>query len=248
MASVGDRSPAQAGVSGDETPGRERPPPSRGRGFMRRFAKWHIWLGWLTGVPLVLWCVSGLVMVARPIEEVRGDHLRRELGPVALPAGTDIAIRLPADPARPVVSAATRVEEGRVITRLAYADESVERFDESGYSRRLLQNFCFARGGVHRVRERRNRGLVLDDRGLVLENELLERRVLIGVCDERRLHQFGVGHHRLRFGNRRIFFDRRRCLARHLWLRGDRLWNRLGRDWFRCNWFLGNWFLRDRFL
>lgn len=100
--------------------------------LLRRFAKWHIWLGWLTGVPLVLWCASGLVMVARPIEEVRGDHLRRELGPVALPAGTDIAIRLPADPARPVVSAATRVEEGRVITRLAYADESVERFDESG--------------------------------------------------------------------------------------------------------------------
>lgn len=100
--------------------------------LMRRFAKWHIWLGWLTGVPLVIWCLSGLVMVARPIEEVRGDHLRRDVAPAALPAGAGIAIRLPDDPARPVVSAATRVEDGRVITRLTYADKRVERFDESG--------------------------------------------------------------------------------------------------------------------
>ena len=99
---------------------------------MRRFAKWHIWLGWLTGVPLLLWCLSGLVMVAKPIEEVRGDHLRREAAPAALPAGTDIAVRLPTDPARPVIAVSTRVEEGRVITRLTYADESIERFDAAG--------------------------------------------------------------------------------------------------------------------
>lgn len=99
---------------------------------MRRFARWHIWLGWLAGVPLILWTLSGLVMVARPIEEVRGEHLRREIAPAALPAGTDIAVRLPADAARPVVAVATRVEEGRVITRLTYADESVERFDAEG--------------------------------------------------------------------------------------------------------------------
>ncbi len=46
--------------------------------FMQRFAKWHIWLGWLVGVPILMWTVTGLVMVARPIEEVRGDHLRAE--------------------------------------------------------------------------------------------------------------------------------------------------------------------------
>ena len=34
------------------------------------------WLGWLVGVPLILWTASGLFMVARPIEEVRGEHLR----------------------------------------------------------------------------------------------------------------------------------------------------------------------------
>ena len=44
--------------------------------IMQRFARWHIWLGWLVGVPILMWCVTGLVMVARPIEEVRGDHLR----------------------------------------------------------------------------------------------------------------------------------------------------------------------------
>jgi hypothetical protein len=97
---------------------------------MRLFAKWHIWLGWLTGVPLVLWCASGLVMVAKPIDEVRGDHLRREAAPTALPVATDIAVRLPAD--RAVVAVGTRVEDGRIITRLTYADETVERFDEAG--------------------------------------------------------------------------------------------------------------------
>lgn len=100
---------------------------------MRRFARWHIWLGWLTGVPLLLWCLSGLVMVARPIEEVRGADLRRDLAPAALPAGADIAIRLPTNTtAQPVTAVSTRVESGRVITRLTYADESVERFDTGG--------------------------------------------------------------------------------------------------------------------
>jgi hypothetical protein len=42
----------------------------------RHLHKWHIWLGWLVGVPLIMWTASGLFMVARPIEEVRGEHLR----------------------------------------------------------------------------------------------------------------------------------------------------------------------------
>jgi hypothetical protein len=44
----------------------------------RSLHKWHIWLGWLVGVPLILWTASGLFMAARPIEEVRGEHLRAE--------------------------------------------------------------------------------------------------------------------------------------------------------------------------
>ncbi len=36
----------------------------------------HVWLGWLVGIPLFFWTVSGLWMAARPIEEVRGEHLK----------------------------------------------------------------------------------------------------------------------------------------------------------------------------
>jgi hypothetical protein len=43
---------------------------------MKLIAKAHIWLGWIIGVPLLLWTVSGLWMVARPIDEVRGAHLK----------------------------------------------------------------------------------------------------------------------------------------------------------------------------
>ncbi|KLE35855.1 PepSY domain-containing protein [Aurantiacibacter luteus] len=49
---------------------------------MRRFARWHIWLGWLVGVPILMWTVSGLIMVIQPIETVRGSDLRVELPPV----------------------------------------------------------------------------------------------------------------------------------------------------------------------
>ena len=46
----------------------------------------HIWLGWLVGIPFLLWTVSGLVMVARPIEQVRGEGLIADAP--ALPFGT----------------------------------------------------------------------------------------------------------------------------------------------------------------
>ena len=44
--------------------------------LMRRFARWHIWLGWLVGLPVLMWAATGLWMAARPLEEVRGEHLR----------------------------------------------------------------------------------------------------------------------------------------------------------------------------
>jgi hypothetical protein len=44
--------------------------------------RWHIWLGWIVGIPLLLWIVSGLMMVARPIEEVRGEDLLAEPPPM----------------------------------------------------------------------------------------------------------------------------------------------------------------------
>lgn len=43
---------------------------------LKTLAKWHVWLGWLVGVPIVMWLASGLFMVIKPIQEVRGEHLR----------------------------------------------------------------------------------------------------------------------------------------------------------------------------
>jgi PepSY-associated TM region len=44
----------------------------------RKLVRWHIWLGWLIGVPLLIWTATGLWMVSRPIEEVRGAALKAE--------------------------------------------------------------------------------------------------------------------------------------------------------------------------
>ena len=48
--------------------------------------RWHIWLGWLVGVPMLFWTLSGVVMVIRPIEEVRGTALLRDPAPFDLGA------------------------------------------------------------------------------------------------------------------------------------------------------------------
>ena len=55
-------------------------------GIKRSLARWHVWLGWLIGVPLLLWTGTGLLMVSRPIEEVRGAHLRRDVAHVTVDA------------------------------------------------------------------------------------------------------------------------------------------------------------------
>jgi hypothetical protein len=49
-----------------------------------RLRRWHIWLGWVVGLPFLLWTVSGLIMVAKPIEEVRGAHLLSEPKPMRM--------------------------------------------------------------------------------------------------------------------------------------------------------------------
>ncbi|MEO6153771.1 MAG: PepSY domain-containing protein [Croceibacterium sp.] len=53
---------------------------------MRQFARWHIWLGWLVGFPILMWTITGLVMVARPIETVRGTALHAKAAAID-PAG-----------------------------------------------------------------------------------------------------------------------------------------------------------------
>lgn len=56
--------------------------PVKARSTLRRV---HVWLGWLVGVPLLFWTLSGLVMVARPIDAVRGSDLRRPPAALVLP-------------------------------------------------------------------------------------------------------------------------------------------------------------------
>lgn len=54
-------------------------------GAMRsRLRRWHVWLGWIVGLPILLWVVSGLIMVAKPIEEVRGEGLLTEPMPMRM--------------------------------------------------------------------------------------------------------------------------------------------------------------------
>lgn len=61
----------------------------------RSLYRWHIWLAWTAGLPLLLWVLSGLVMVLRPIEEVRSTHLRAEPAQLRL-ASAPVSPRLDA--------------------------------------------------------------------------------------------------------------------------------------------------------
>ena len=57
------------------------------RATLRRY---HIWLGWIVGVPMLFWTLSGVVMVVRPIEVVRGTALLADPKPLRL-AGAPVA-------------------------------------------------------------------------------------------------------------------------------------------------------------
>lgn len=59
------------------------------RATLRRY---HVWLGWLVGIPMLFWTVSGVVMVARPIEDVRGSGLIKAPAPIVSTA--DLAMPL----------------------------------------------------------------------------------------------------------------------------------------------------------
>ena len=51
-------------------------------GLRSNLRRYHIWLGWLIGVPMLFWSVSGVLMVIKPIEEVRGAALLSDQRPV----------------------------------------------------------------------------------------------------------------------------------------------------------------------
>jgi hypothetical protein len=57
-----------------------------GRHVRSTLRRWHIWLGWIVGVPMLFWTLSGVVMVMRPIDEVRGTALLADPAPFELPA------------------------------------------------------------------------------------------------------------------------------------------------------------------
>lgn len=97
--------------------------------WMRRFAKWHIWLGWLVGAPIVMWTVTGLFMVSRPIEEVRGNHLRieaqeppltlSEIGPMRFKPGE-------------VMSATLSSQNGQAVWQIVMTDGPTQRYSQDG--------------------------------------------------------------------------------------------------------------------
>lgn len=53
-----------------------------------RTVRWlHLWTGVFVGIQIILWVASGLVMVARPLDAVRGTTVRRDPPALSVPAG-----------------------------------------------------------------------------------------------------------------------------------------------------------------
>lgn len=90
------------------------------------FFKWHIWLGWLIGVPLILWTASGLFMVARPIEDVRGQHLRAEVHNAAMAYENIVMF---ADDGNAVTGARLIAQGDSLVWIVNYLDGEIARYD-----------------------------------------------------------------------------------------------------------------------
>jgi hypothetical protein len=92
---------------------------------MRSLAKWHIWLGWLVGVPIAMWLATGLFMVARPIDEVRGNHLHRKRpeSPLVLP-GSSLAA-----PGAGLKEMRVTMQDGRAVAILTTLEGATRRVD-----------------------------------------------------------------------------------------------------------------------
>ena len=95
---------------------------------MRWFARWHIWLGWLAGLPLLMWTLTGLVMTVKPIEEVRGNHLRIEREAATLPAGNPFPVSFTLDGAQRYTEMKVVKQGERAVWLLTRADGEIERY------------------------------------------------------------------------------------------------------------------------
>ena len=93
--------------------------------LMLSLAKWHIWLGWLVGVPIVMWLASGLFMTLKPIEEVRGNHLRIAQDEAALV----IADSALATPDAQLKEMRMVMQDGRAVAVLTTLDGITSRVD-----------------------------------------------------------------------------------------------------------------------
>ena len=92
--------------------------------YFRLMSQIHLWLGIAIGVQVMLWLISGLMMVLWPIETVRGEHLRHaeaesaiDWAGDALPLATILASQDTA-----VMSARTGRLAGRPVWRLETAE------------------------------------------------------------------------------------------------------------------------------
>ena len=89
-----------------------------GGGTRRTLGRLHTWIGWAVALPMLLWTVTGLWMVARPIEEVRGETLVAEAPPLAIPS----IVVPPQVGARALARADIGRRAGRSIWALSFAD------------------------------------------------------------------------------------------------------------------------------
>ena len=99
------------------------------RQLRRSLFRYHVWLGWLVGVPLLLWTVSGLVMVARPIETVRGSDLRIDSQTIPLPSFNPAPVLNGIDVEPTVKEIRTFMQRGRAVTIVTRLNGSAMRFD-----------------------------------------------------------------------------------------------------------------------
>ncbi|MDY7098850.1 MAG: hypothetical protein SXU28_11985 [Pseudomonadota bacterium] len=93
---------------------------------MRKLAKWHIWLGWVVGVPIVGWLATGLFMTIKPLPEVRGEHLRieQEAAQPLIIEGSAIA-----DEAAQLKDMRLTMQDGRTVAILTTLDGVTTRID-----------------------------------------------------------------------------------------------------------------------